>query len=87
MRNILKFLLCAMCCTMMFSNYGYSMNEMSDSEFVQNLENRLKSHYTVIVTQDEIDKYESVTGKKLIPDDKESKDDLQKNCSEKESTE
>ena len=38
MRNTLKFLLCTICCTMMFNNYGYSMhNNDHVSDYKQNI--------------------------------------------------
>ena len=82
MRNTLKFLLCAMCCTMMFNNSGYSMDEISDEDFVKDINQMLHGDIndTVIILPDEIKRYEAVTGKKVISyDDEEINDNTSKN--------
>ncbi len=83
MRNTLKFLLCTICCNMMFNNCGYSIDKTSDEKFVREIEKRVHGDIndTVLILQNEIKRYEAITGKKLISYDNEeinnntSKDD------------
>ena len=72
MINTLRVVLCATCCTIIFNSCVHSMNKI-DHEFVKELDQRISNtEDIVIVTQDEIDRYESITGKKLISEnDKE----------------
>ena len=81
MRNILKFLFGTICYTMMCYNYGYSIDKTSDEKFVKRIEKELHGNIngTVLILQKEIDRYEKITGKKLISyDNEEISDNISK---------
>ena len=61
MRNTLKFLLCAMCCTMMFNNYGYSIDKTSDEELINKVERQIR--HNVMPSNDDIERYKTLVSK------------------------